>query len=96
MSTPMRALAPDVTSVAVGDRVCGARLGAFGEYALLDHRHAIAMPQSSSWSDAAALPVGLATEHDALVTQAGFTTGGSVLVVGAATAIGLIEEERVA
>ena len=74
----------------MGDRVCGAGLGAFGEYALLDHRHAIAMPESLSWSDAAALPVGLATEHDALITQAGFTTGHSVLVVGAASAIGLI------
>jgi NADPH:quinone reductase len=36
------------------------------------------------------MPVGLATEHDALVTQAGFTAGQSVLVVGASSAIGLI------
>jgi NADPH:quinone reductase len=90
MAGEVAAVGAGVVSIAVGDRVCGAGLGAFGEYALLDHRHAIAMPESLSWSDAAALPVGLATEHDALVTQAGFTADDSVLVVGAASAIGLI------
>jgi NADPH2:quinone reductase len=90
MSGEVAAIGPDVTSIAVGDPVCGAGLGAFADYALLDHRHAIAMPESLSWCDAAALPVGLATEHDALVTQAGFTRGDSVLVVGATSAIGLI------
>ncbi len=79
-----------VDTVAVGDRVSGAGLGAFADYALLDHRHAIAVPDSLSWTDAAALPVALATEHDALVTQAGFTAGQRVLVVGATSAIGLI------
>ena len=90
MAGEVAAVGPDVISVAVGDRVCAAGLGAFGEYVVLDHRHAIAIPESLSWSDAAALPVGLATEHDALVTQAGFTAGRSVLVVGATSAIGLI------
>ena len=90
MAGEVAAVGPDVTSVAVGERVCAAGLGAFGEYAVLDHRHAIAIPESLSWIDAAALPVGLATEHDALVTQAGFSAGNSVLVVGATSAIGLI------
>lgn len=84
------AVGDGVTSVRVGDRVCGAGLGAFAEYAVLDARHVIALPASLSWIDAAALPVGLATEHDALVTQGGFTTGASVLVIGGTTAIGLI------
>jgi NADPH:quinone reductase len=84
------AVGADVTSIAVGDRVSGAGLGAFAEYALLDHRHAIAVPESLSWTHAAALPVGLATEHDALVVQGGFTAGQRVLVVGATSAIGLI------
>jgi NADPH:quinone reductase-like Zn-dependent oxidoreductase len=90
MAGEVAAVGPDVTWVAVGDRVCAAGLGAFGEYAVFDHRHAIAMPESLSWSDCAALPVGLATEHDALVTQAGFTPGNSVLIVGATSAIGLV------
>ena len=84
------AVGPGVETVNVGDRVSGAGLGAFAEHALLDHRHAIAVPDSLSWTDAAALPVGLATEHDALVTQGGFSAGQRVLVVGATSAIGLI------
>src|SRR5438876_10543163 len=56
MAGEVAAIGADVTSVAVGDRVCGAGLGAFGEYTVLDHRHAIAVPESLSWSDAAALP----------------------------------------
>jgi NADPH:quinone reductase-like Zn-dependent oxidoreductase len=84
------AVGTDVQGLAVGDRVSGAGLGAFAPYALLDHRHAIAAPDSLSWTDAAALPVGLATEHDSLVTQAGFTAGQRVLVVGATSSIGLI------
>jgi NADPH:quinone reductase-like Zn-dependent oxidoreductase len=79
-----------VSTVRVGDRVCGAGLGAFADYALLDARHVIPIPATLAWTDAAALPVGLATEHDALVTQAGFVAGQSVLVVGGSTAIGLI------
>jgi len=74
----------------VGDRVCGAGLGAFADYAVLDARHVIPVPASLSWTDAGALPVGIATEHDALVTQGGFTAGQSVLVIGGTTAIGLI------
>jgi NADPH:quinone reductase len=84
------AVGAGVQNIAVGDRVSGAGLGAFAEYATLDHRHAIALPDTLSWTDAAALPVGLATEHDALVTQGRFTPGQSVLVVGATSAIGLI------
>ena len=84
------ALGDGVSCVGVGDRVCGAGLGAFADYALLDARHVILVPPSLSWTDAAALPVGIATEHDALVTQGGFTAGQSVLVIGGTTAIGLI------
>jgi NADPH:quinone reductase len=90
MAGEVVAVGDGVESVRVGDRVAAAGLGAFAEYAVQDARHVIAMPESLSWTDAAALPVGLATEHDALVTQAGFGPGMSVLVVGATTSIGLI------
>ncbi|MFE6821716.1 zinc-binding dehydrogenase [Streptomyces sp. NPDC057690] len=75
--------------VAVGERVSGVTLGAFAPYALVDHRHVIKVPRSLEWTAAAALPVGLATEHDALV-QGGFTLGQSVLVVGATSSMGLL------
>jgi len=80
----------EVEDFAVGDRVMGSTLGAFAPYALLDYRHAIAVPGSLGWSEAAALPVGLSTEHDALVTQGGFRAGDSVLVVGATSSVGLL------
>lgn len=90
MAGEIAAVGTGVTTVAVGDRVMGAGLGAFARFALLDHRHAIAVPDSLSWTEAAALPVGLATEHDALVTQGGFIAGQRVLIVGATSAIGLL------
>ncbi|MEU1166335.1 zinc-binding dehydrogenase [Streptomyces sp. NPDC005921] len=83
------AIGTGVPYTAVGDRVMGVTLGAFAPYALVDHRHVIAVPESLSWTDAAALPVALATEHDAL-TQAGFGLKDSVLVVGATSSVGLI------
>ena len=84
------AVGDGVAGFAVGDRVMGAMLGSFAQYAVIDHRHAIAVPASLSFTDAAALPVGLSTEHDALVTQAGFEAGDTVLIVGATSSIGLL------
>jgi NADPH:quinone reductase len=84
------AVGEGVTGVTVGERVSGAGLGAFADYAVLDARHLIAVPDSISSIEAAALPVGLATEHDALVTQGRFRAGQSVLIIGATTGIGLI------
>ncbi|NNN32275.1 zinc-binding dehydrogenase [Streptomyces sp. S3(2020)] len=83
------AIGTDVRHRAVGDRVMGVTLGAFAPYALVDHRHVITVPESLSWTDAAALPVALATEHDALA-QGGFGLRQSVLVVGATSSVGLI------
>ncbi|WP_231976103.1 quinone oxidoreductase family protein [Streptomyces sp. 3214.6] len=84
------ALGKGVTSLAVGDRIMGVTLGTFARYALLDHRHLVRIPEPMGWTDAAALPVGLLTGHDALVTQAGFTAGQDVLILGATTAVGLL------
>lgn len=74
----------------IGTRVMGTTGGALAEHALVDHRLAVPVPASLSFTDAAALPVALTTEHDALVTQAGFTAGQSVLVVGATSGIGMV------
>ncbi|MEU4227776.1 zinc-binding dehydrogenase [Nonomuraea sp. NPDC026600] len=84
------AVGDGVMGPAVGDQVMGVTLGAFAPYAIVDHRHVVPMPPSLDWTGAAALPVALATEHDALITQGGFTAGQSVLVVGATSAIGLL------
>ena len=74
----------------VGRRVMSTIGGSFSQYAAVDHRNLLEVPGSLSWIEAAALPVALSTEHDALVTQAGFTAGQSVLVLGATSSVGLI------
>jgi NADPH:quinone reductase-like Zn-dependent oxidoreductase len=79
-----------VRDFSIGDRVMGNANGAFAPYAVMDERLAITVPGSLDLLEAAALPVALYTEHDALVTQGGFTAGDTVLVVGAASSIGLV------
>lgn len=86
----VEAVGEGVRAPAVGERVMGSTLGAFAPHAVLDHRHAIPVPDSLDWTEAASLPVGVSTEHDALVTQAGFKPGDSVLVVGASSSVGIV------
>ena len=73
-----------------GTRVMGITAGAFADYALCHPRLVVPIPDRLSFEEAAALPVGLITEHDALVTQAGFKTGDSVLITGGTSSVGLI------
>lgn len=74
----------------VGTRVMGITAAAFADHALCDPRLVVPIPDGLTFEQAAALPVGLITEHDALVTQGGFTSGQTVLIVGGTSAIGLI------
>ena len=90
MSGRVAAVGPGADGFAVGDAVMGISLGAFAEYSVVDYRMVVPVPDSLSWAQAAALPVGLITEHDALVTQGGFVAGQSVLIVGATSAVGLL------
>ncbi|MFE5706524.1 zinc-binding alcohol dehydrogenase family protein [Rhodococcus koreensis] len=84
------AVGAEVDGITIGDRVMGAASETFAEYALLEAANGIPVPPALSWIEAAALPVALGTEHDALVTQAGFTAGDSVLVLGGTSSIGLV------
>jgi len=86
----VEASSPLAPSMPVGTRVMGVTIGAFADYALCDPRMLLPIPDGMTFEDAACLSVGLATENDALVTQAGFTAGQSVLVVGGTTSIGLL------
>jgi NADPH2:quinone reductase len=79
-----------VAGLVRGDRVMAASSGAFAPFALVDSRRLIPVPDQMSWTDAAALPVGLTTEHDALMTQAGFKAGDRVLITGASSGVGMI------
>lgn len=81
---------PNAGDFAPGQEVIAATGGSLAEYVAVDHRHVLPAPDGIPLVEAASLMVGLGTEHDALVTQAGFTAGQSVLVLGGATSVGLI------
>ncbi|MFF3575050.1 zinc-binding dehydrogenase [Nocardia jiangxiensis] len=80
-------LAPNLP---VGTRVMGITAGAFADYALCHPRMVVPIPEHLGFEEAATLPVGLITEHDALVTQAEFTVGDTVLIVGGTSSVGLV------
>lgn len=73
-----------------GTRVMGITAGGFADYALGHPRLMVPIPGDLTFDQAATLPVGLITGHDALVTQAGFAEGETVLLVGGTSAIGLV------
>lgn len=74
----------------IGDRVMGMPPGAYAERTLLPHRLAMRVPDAMSWERAAAVPVALLTAHDALVTNGAMRAGDTVLVLGAATGVGIV------
>lgn len=73
----------------VGDLVMGSTVHAFAEYAVVEQKYVIRVPQGMPAEEACALPSGLLTEHGSL-RRAGFTAGQSVLVTGASTGMGLL------
>lgn len=83
---------------AVGDRATrfapGARVfgliegGAHAEWLLAHERLLMEIPESLSFSDAAAIPEVFITAHDALVTQANATAGERVLIHAVASGVG--------
>ena len=64
-----------VANLKTGDRVMGRCRGAFAEFALMDAREAIRVPQSLSWEQAAAVPLAFMTAHDMLIAQGHLKSG---------------------
>ena len=79
-----------VTQWSVGDRVMGASPGAFSEFIIARLGWIYPIPDSLSFEEAAALPVALQTMHDAIVSNGQLTSGQSVLIQGASSAMGLM------
>jgi putative PIG3 family NAD(P)H quinone oxidoreductase len=78
-----------VCSVRVGDRVMGILTGGgYAEKVVVHERMAIAVPESLSWQQAAAVPEAFITAHDALA-QCEFRCGDSVLVHAAGSGVGV-------
>jgi NADPH:quinone reductase-like Zn-dependent oxidoreductase len=72
-----------------GQRVMGRCAGAFSEYALMDLREAIAMPESLSFEEASAVPLTFLVVHDMLALQGRLQKGEWVLVTGVSSGVGV-------
>lgn len=86
----------DVDDFAPGDRVMCSGIGGYAEYALCDTARLNAIPNPGggdngySFEEAACLPVGLSTMHDAIVTNGRLKRGDSVLIQGASSGVGIL------
>ncbi|KAJ8908880.1 hypothetical protein NDN08_005584 [Rhodosorus marinus] len=83
------AVGKKVTQFKVDDHVFGtARLGAFAEYACTPEDRLIIKPKSTSFEEAAALPIACGTAIKAAVDYANIQPGEKVLVIGACGGVG--------
>jgi NADPH2:quinone reductase len=74
---------------AAGARVMAMGASAYAEYATVDARLAMRVPDGVSWEQAASLPVALMTAHDAVVTNGRLARGETILIQGASTGVGI-------
>ncbi|WP_264349519.1 type I polyketide synthase [Streptomyces milbemycinicus] len=81
-------VAPDVTSVAVGDRVMGLFQGSFGPIAVADARALVPVPPGWTDRQAAAVPIAFLTAWYGLIDLAGLKAGESVLIHAATGGVG--------
>jgi NADPH2:quinone reductase len=73
-----------------GDRVMCSGNGGYAEYAVSDFGRVNLIPDGLSFEQAAVLPVGLTTLHNALVTAGRLKAGESVMIQGASSGVGLM------
>ncbi|EQC28901.1 hypothetical protein SDRG_13411 [Saprolegnia diclina VS20] len=81
------AVSPDVTTLAVGDRVFGSTHGSLAEHALCQASTLTILPASLTFIEGAALPTTYITGYQALVNH-GFKAGQSLLILGASGGCG--------
>jgi NADPH2:quinone reductase len=79
-----------VTHLSPGDRVMSMAGGAYAERVAVDARRPVPLPAAWSFAQGAAAITGLLTEHDALTTGGGMTAGETVVILGAASGVGLL------
>lgn len=78
-----------VTRFKPGSRVMAMATGTYAEFACVDERLAVSVPDSLDWNHAAATCVAYMTAHDALITNAQLAVGESVLVQAASSGAGI-------
>jgi NADPH2:quinone reductase len=84
----VEAVGPGVSGFAVGDRVFGRARGSHATHVLFDAEHALPLPDSLSFEQGAAIPVGWLTAWHALVTVAAVQPGQRVLIEAIASSVG--------
>jgi NADPH2:quinone reductase len=80
----------DVRDFRKGDRVMCHSPGSHAEYAVSDYGRAMKIPDGMGFEQAATLPIGLNTLHNALVTAGRLKAGENVMVQGASSGVGII------
>jgi NADPH:quinone reductase-like Zn-dependent oxidoreductase len=83
------AIGTGVDGLSVGQRVMGRCPGAFSEYAVMDAREALPVPQGLSIEAAAAVPLTFLVVHDMLWLQGRLQRGEWLLVAGVASGVGV-------
>ncbi len=85
------AVGPQAKGFKPGDRVMAAGSGGYAEYAVSDWGRTLALPAAGMTDiEAATLPIGLQTMHDAILTNGCLQPGGSILIQGASSGVGLM------
>jgi NADPH2:quinone reductase len=81
----------EAKGVKPGDRVMCTGQAGYAEYAVTDWGRVTPVPANNmSWEQAATLPTGLGTMHDAIVTNGRLQKGEAVLIQGASSGVGLL------
>jgi len=82
-------LGEGVTQFRKGARVMGRCPGGFAEYALMDARETMAVPERMSWEEAAAAPIVFLVVYDMLLAQGRLKAGEWLLVAGVTSGVGV-------
>jgi NADPH2:quinone reductase len=80
----------EVRNFKPGDRVMCHSPGSHAEYAAGDYGRAMKIPDGMGYEQAATLPIGLNTLHNALITNGRMKRGEAVMVQGASSGVGII------
>ena len=82
-------LGAGVAQLKVGERVMGRCAGSFAEYALMDAREAVRMPERLTWDEAAGIALTFMVVHDMLIAQGKLKAGEWLLVTGISSGVGV-------
>ncbi len=82
-------LGEGVAGFSIGDKVMGRCVGGWSEFALMDVREALRVPERLSWEEAGAIPLAFMVVHDMLVTHGALKAGEWLLVTAITSGVGV-------